>query len=106
MRGNEKMKSTLKKWGGLSVQLQDFYTHFHIKKIGEDYIILEDFCDILDIKDGRKGDSFRIELDLGDQEDIDFKRYCKKIVTYSKKNKKCPEVGIHLEVNCLLEEVY
>ncbi len=95
----------LKKFGWVEVPLDNFWTHFHIKEVTEEYVLLEDKCP-KDKKRYGSGDIFKKVIDLKDPDEIEFRENCKKIMKWSKQHRKCPEVHIHLELGVRLMELY
>jgi len=93
----------IEEFGWVNVPLHNYATHFHIKEITDNYVLLEDACP--KDKGLGNGDMLKLNIDLEDSDEIDFRENCKRIVKLSKKHKKCPEVSIELELGSRLNEV-
>jgi len=94
---------TRDEFGNCIITLRNYTTHYHIKDIGLEWVLLEDSCP----KDKSRGcgDTLKIAIDSEDKDDIDFREYCKRMVINSKKNKCCPEIHIHCEIGASLDDL-
>lgn len=96
-------RDILKEFGNIPIPFKSSYTHYHIKKVTDNYVLLEDKCPKKE--EFGYGNLFKFMIDIEDEDDIKFRENCKKVITWARKNKRCPELGIHFEVNCYLEQL-
>ena len=100
---NKSKKDLVKEFGWVEVQLHNYCTHFHIKEVKETYVLLEDNCPKR--KDFGNGDTLKMNIDLEDPDEVNFRENCKKIVGWSKRRNKCPEVNINVDIGVRLMEL-
>ncbi len=97
-------KKMLKEFGDAEVSIRDYFTQHHIKEITRRYILLEDRCP-KNPKKYSSGDVFKIMINPNDKDDTKFREKCKKIVEWSKKHNRCPELSIHCQLGARLIEL-
>ncbi len=98
-------KDILKEFGSFEITLKEYWTFYHIKEITKKYILLEDKCPKEPKEYEGSGDVFKKMIDPEDEDDIEFRERCKKIIEWSKKHKKCPEIHIHCQLGSWLEAI-